>query len=169
MKTDEPSRSGGLILKSLEDMREKSPEFPWVSEPDLCETLGILGPSVRKEIYDLRQMGFNVESAMFSDPASFMVGARGWRLVDSEASDNRIDAIYARVDVLNNDDGHPVRWRKGMRLYHPVYGRGKLLFARDGFDKVKLLFGQEEVKLSRNEVYTSHQAALSVDSNKLVG
>lgn len=147
MVTQDISKSGQVILNRLK--ASMSDPFPWVSETELMAETETLGPSVRGEIYFLRRL-FIIESAMWSSPTSFNNGARGWRLCSETSTPEQLDALYADVELLEDDT--PVVLRKGMRVHHKTLGRGKILFCRDGFDKIKVRFGTDDIKLSRNEL-----------------
>jgi hypothetical protein len=37
-------------------------------------------------------------------------------------------------------------------VFHPTKGYGKVIYVREGFSKIKVRFGSEEIKLDRDEV-----------------
>lgn len=115
----------------------------YVPEEVLADMTRLPGYGVRWYIFQLREAGFLVETAMYDDREAFRRGARGWRLVGT--TDQPYRPAAQSVDLAAS--------LVGVRFDHPEYGRGTITVANDGAPKIVAKFPRRpRVVLDRSEI-----------------
>ena len=128
-----------------EILLERAPAY--VSEETIAELTGLPGYGVRWYIFQLREAGFMIDAAMYTDRAAFAQGARGWRLVDVGSEPYRPADHAAELPPA-------VPAVAGLPIVHADYGKGTIVFAAEGRAKVVARFGAKRprVEIERTEV-----------------
>lgn len=149
----------------------------WTSNTELCKQLGELPNAVTWYIYQLRERGFMVETAMFSHRAAFKAGARGYRLVGTQDTPyrpawlpNQGPPVWAGGDHKSKAKAKPLQepipdWvperdrtafiHGGDRVAHPGFkGVGRVTYASPQAPKVVVKFPRRKYpeRLLRTEL-----------------
>jgi hypothetical protein len=119
---------------------------------------GLTAGSVPWYIFQLRVLGFVIESAGRDDRTAFAQGARGWRLVDVRQVSEAEREAWAEARRTYGADEFSAAVlaaggiARGSRVRHPIHGEGRVAFARFGFPKVVVLFGERREKVDPDEL-----------------